>query len=91
MVYTKRMNPPLTMIGSCIATVEQSKNTKYPKGSSVISLAGWVDRAVINPDEVSHGIESGFTTKFELCQKLCFNYPKMKHILHLPTGFYSDY
>ena len=30
--YTMRMNPPFTMIGSSVAVVEESKNSKYPKG-----------------------------------------------------------
>merc|ERR1719361_2323782 len=48
--YTKSMTPPLTMIGSSVALVEESRNSKYPKGSSVISYAGWVERAVVNPE-----------------------------------------
>lgn len=48
--YTKSMTPPLTMIGSSVALVEDSRNSKYPKGSSVISYAGWVERAVVNPE-----------------------------------------
>lgn len=48
--YTKSMSPPMTMIGSSVALVEESRNSKYPAGSSVISYAGWVERAIVNPD-----------------------------------------
>merc|ERR1719466_708787 len=48
--YTMRMTPPFTMIGSSVAEVEESKHPSYPKGSTIIILAGWVERGVVSPD-----------------------------------------
>ena len=39
--YTKSMTPPITMIGSQIAKVIDSKNDKFPKGSYVFGQLGW--------------------------------------------------
>merc|ERR1712227_905004 len=50
--YTMRMSPPFTMIGSSVAEVEESRNPKLPKGSTIIILAGWVERGVVNPDKM---------------------------------------
>merc|ERR1711868_19713 len=50
--YTMRMTPPFTMIGSSVAEVEESRHPKYPKGSTIIILAGWVERGVVNPDKM---------------------------------------
>ena len=48
--YTKRMTPPFTMIGSSVAVVEESKHPSYPKGCTIIILAGWIERGIVNPD-----------------------------------------
>ena len=48
--YTARMTPPFTMIGSSVAVVEESKNGKYPKGTHIVILAGWIERGIVNPD-----------------------------------------
>merc|ERR1711936_125377 len=50
--YTMRMTPPFTMIGSSVAEVEESKHPSYPKGSTIIILAGWVERGIVNPDKL---------------------------------------
>merc|ERR1711910_180807 len=50
--YTMRMTPPFTMIGSSVAVVEESKHPSYPKGSTIIILAGWVERGIVNPDKM---------------------------------------
>merc|ERR1719438_217242 len=50
--YTMRMSPPFTMIGSSVVEVEESRNPKLPKGSTIIILAGWVERGVVNPDKM---------------------------------------
>jgi len=50
--YTMRMTPPFTMIGSSVAEVEESRHPKYPKGSTIIILAGWIERGVVNPDQM---------------------------------------
>ncbi|XP_037080093.1 LOW QUALITY PROTEIN: prostaglandin reductase 1-like [Pollicipes pollicipes] len=39
--YTRRMNPPITMIGSQVAKVVDSKNAKFPTGSYVVGSFGW--------------------------------------------------
>ena len=38
------------MIGSSLATIEESKHPGYPEGSDIIIYAGWVERDVANPD-----------------------------------------
>ena len=48
--YTMRMSPPFTMIGSSVAVVEETKNPKFTKGQTIIILAGWVERGIVNPD-----------------------------------------
>merc|ERR1712183_198771 len=53
--YTIRMTPPFTMIGSSVAVVEESKHSSYPKGSTIIIYAGWVERGIANPDEMGSG------------------------------------
>ena len=45
-----RMSPPFTMIGSSVAVVEESRNPKFTKGQTIIILAGWVERGIVNPD-----------------------------------------
>ena len=41
---------PMTMLGSQVAEVMDSKNSKYPVGSHVIAYTGWREMAVIDPD-----------------------------------------
>merc|ERR1712183_1227108 len=53
--YTIRMPPPFTMIGSSVAVVEESKHSSFPKGSTIIIYAGWVERGIANPDEMGSG------------------------------------
>merc|ERR550519_1627643 len=53
--YTMRMTPPFTMIGSSVTEVEESKHPSYPKGSTIIIYAGWVERGIVNPDEMGSG------------------------------------
>ena len=48
--YTKRMSPPFTMIGSSVAEVEESRNPNFKKGQTIVILAGWVERGIVNPD-----------------------------------------
>merc|ERR1711936_1411437 len=48
--YTAMMTPPLTMMGSSVATIEESKHPGYPVGSEVIIYAGWVERGIATPD-----------------------------------------
>jgi len=57
--YTMRMKPPLTMIGGNVAIVEESKDPNFPKGCHVITTAGWVERAVLNPTTMGKSSPSG--------------------------------
>merc|ERR1712142_1270963 len=51
--YTMRMKPPIDpMIGSSVAVVEESKNSKYPKGATIVIMAGWVERVIVDPDNM---------------------------------------
>merc|ERR1719411_2006669 len=50
--YTMRMSPPFTMIGSSVAVVEETRNPKFRVGQTIIILAGWVERGVVNPDKM---------------------------------------
>merc|ERR1711992_295330 len=40
------------MIGSSVEVVEESKNPKFPKGAIIVILAGWVERGIVNPDNM---------------------------------------
>ena len=40
--YMSRLKPPVTMIGSSVAVVEQSTHPDFPTGTTVIIHAGWV-------------------------------------------------
>ena len=50
--YTMRMSPPFTMIGSSVAVVEETRNPKFTVGQTIIILAGWVERGVVNPEKM---------------------------------------
>ena len=52
--YTARMTTPLpfTMIGSSLAVVEESRHPAHQQGSHIVILAGWVERGVVNPDNM---------------------------------------
>jgi len=41
---------PMTMLGSQVAKVLESKNPKFPVGSHVIAYTGWREVAVVDPD-----------------------------------------
>ena len=63
--YTKRMSPPFTMIGSSVAEVEESRNPNFKKGQTIVILAGWVERGIVNPDamgKVCHVITACFVS-----------------------------
>merc|ERR1719433_2677154 len=46
------MSPPFTMIGSSVAVVEETRNPKFTVGQTIIILAGWVERGVVNPEKM---------------------------------------
>merc|ERR550532_724298 len=50
--YTMRISPPFTMIGSSVAVVEESRHQNFSKGQTIIILAGWVERGIVNPDKM---------------------------------------
>ena len=41
---------PMTMLGSQVSQVLESRNSKYPAGSYVLTCTGWRELAVIDPD-----------------------------------------
>jgi len=57
--YMSRLKPPVTMIGSSVAVVEQSTHPDFPTGTTVIIHAGWVERGVCSPDEMGPGASVG--------------------------------
>merc|ERR1740128_82936 len=50
--YTARMTPPFTMIGSSVAEVEESTHPGFPVGSTIIAMAGWIERGIVSPDNM---------------------------------------
>ena len=46
-VYTKRSNPPYTMIGQNVAKIIESKDPEYPKDSIVLTKSGWVKAGML--------------------------------------------
>ena len=44
--YSTSMRTPVTMPGSCVATVQQSRSRDFPAGSVIILYAGWVEKGV---------------------------------------------
>merc|ERR1719259_663496 len=69
--YTMRMKPPIDpMIGSSVAVAQESKNPKFPKGAIIVILAGWVERGIVDPDNMGKN-SPGNTAYFgflELCE-----------------------
>jgi len=65
-----RAQPTLTMIGSNVAVVEESKDPNFPKGCHVMTSAGWIERAVVNPSGKLGGLrkapELGSMSKSQL-------------------------
>merc|ERR1719481_246159 len=57
--YTARMTPPITMIGSSVAEVEESLHPAFPRGATIVTYAGWVERGVLTPDEVNKNSSGG--------------------------------
>merc|ERR1712012_742152 len=51
--YTSRMKPPFTMIGSSVAEVEESKHPNFPVGATIVIMAGWVERGIVDPDKMN--------------------------------------
>merc|ERR1712037_349688 len=50
--YTSRMTPPFTMIGSSVAEVEESRHPDFPVGTTIVLMAGWVERGIVDPDKM---------------------------------------
>jgi prostaglandin reductase 1 len=51
-VYVARYKAPFTMIGGQVAKVIESKNSKFPVGSTIFSQNGWRTHKVFNPEEM---------------------------------------
>jgi len=50
---------PITMIGSNVAIVEESTHPDYPKGCTIITMTGWIERGVTAPDNQGKASPSG--------------------------------
>merc|ERR1719348_673518 len=50
--YTSRMTPPFTMIGSSVAEVEESRHPNFPVGTTIVLMAGWVERGIVDPEKM---------------------------------------
>ncbi|XP_031777177.1 prostaglandin reductase 1 [Nasonia vitripennis] len=49
--YTARMPTGITMIGSQVAKIVESKNPNYPVGKKIVGNLGWITHSVLNPDD----------------------------------------
>merc|ERR1719398_4787 len=57
--YTSRMTPPFTMIGSSVAEVEESRHPDFPVGATIVLMAGWVQRGIVDPDKMKKDSPGG--------------------------------
>merc|ERR1711936_209590 len=57
--YTSRMTPPFTMIGSSVAEVEESRHPDFPVGTTIVLMAGWVERGIVDPDKMKKDSPGG--------------------------------
>merc|ERR1712088_735084 len=57
--YTSRMTPPFTMIGSSVAEVEESRHPNFPVGTTIVLMAGWVERGIVDPDKMKKDSPGG--------------------------------
>ena len=46
-MYVLKMSPPFTMIGIGVYKVSESRDSNYPKGTTVIANVGWVKTGLI--------------------------------------------
>ena len=53
------MTPPFTMIGSSVAEVEESKHPNFPVGTTIVIMAGWVERGIVDPDKMNKDSPGG--------------------------------
>ncbi|XP_043216218.1 prostaglandin reductase 1-like isoform X1 [Amphibalanus amphitrite] len=51
--YSRNLKPPVTMIGSQVARVLESKSDKFPVGCRVVGKLGWRSRTVASEDTPS--------------------------------------
>jgi len=66
---------PMTMLGSQVAQVLESKNSKFPVGSHVVAYTGWKEVSVVDPDAVYDTYGKGPTAL-----------PKVSPAFTLPQG-----
>merc|ERR1719397_119101 len=57
--YTSRTTPPFTMIGSSVAEVEESRHPDFPVGTTIVLMAGWVERGIVDPDKMNKDSPGG--------------------------------
>jgi len=54
--FSQQFSPPMTMLGSSVVLVQDSKHPDYPTGSRAVIYGGWVEVGKINPDSDSRNI-----------------------------------
>ena len=59
LTITTRMTPPFTMIGSSVAEVEESRHPDFPVGTTIVLMAGWVERGIVDPDKMNKDSPGG--------------------------------
>ena len=47
------------MIGSSVAEVEESKHPNFPVGTTIVIMAGWVERGIVDPDKMNKDSPGG--------------------------------
>jgi len=50
--YVSRFSPPMTMIGSGVYKVTESRDSAYPVGGTLVGNIGWVKKGVVNSKEI---------------------------------------
>ena len=45
--FSQLMNPPVTMVGTGVYKVRESKDSKFPKGAMVIGNVGWIRTGIL--------------------------------------------
>lgn len=71
---------PMTMLGSQVAEVIESKNPRFPVGCLVVAYTGWRDRHVVDPEEDQSTYGEG-----------PFALPKVSRAIDLPAGISASH
>ncbi|KOX69991.1 Prostaglandin reductase 1 [Melipona quadrifasciata] len=80
-VYTQRYPIGITMIGSQVAIIIESKNTEFPVGKRIVGHLGWRTHTIVNPHSSEHdflGIKPMLIPDIDLSPSLYLG------VLHMP-------